>query len=98
MAKAKLGDIDVEFFLTAPGFDKVTSTIPCAPWMMKVIEDPPADGRASKSHVPALLQTKAETHVVQFHVPMLGHARRLACNCMRLSCDEAKQWIHRLSN
>ena len=74
MAKTKLGEIDVEFFLTAPGFDKVTSTIPCAPWMMKVIEEP-ADGRASKSYVPPLLQTKTETHVTNFHVPMLGHVK-----------------------
>ena len=65
VASADLGDQAVEYFLNGSGYDKPSSTAPCAGWIMKTVCTDDKKGTSS----PPLLKPTIVEATVKFSVP-----------------------------
>ena len=71
VATATLGGQTVKFYLHQQGYDKLTSTIPCAAYLMKMIPDPETQKQA-KNAIRSVLVVSSESKVLKFAVASAG--------------------------
>lgn len=77
VAPASINHQDVKFYVTPVGYDKTTSVIPCAPFLMKAL---PEDDDGKKK---ALLVTMTDTKALTFTDASLGC--KTVCQSVRQS-------------
>ena len=71
VATATLGGQSVKLYLHQQGYDKLTSTIPCAAYLMKMIPDPETQKQA-KNAIRSVLVVSSESKVLKFSVACTG--------------------------